>query len=180
MSFLVKGLYISLSPSVIFALFFIVQTYNLEEASTGLHIFFSEAVKNTENTPLIESWHFEATKSMNFSCCCCCGYCFISTISGNHEGPESAFYFVPFRFLSSFQWKGEGSWNRRRHGEGGRQRERTQLCAGGTREALGRNLNRRRLLCRQEMRGRLVPGMGLNWMFQAQTRIRKRRPMCRC
>lgn len=35
------------------------------------------------------------------------------------------------------------------------------MCRG-TGEALGRNLNRRRLLRRQEMRGRLVPGMGLD------------------
>ncbi|KAK2822474.1 hypothetical protein Q5P01_022539 [Channa striata] len=35
------------------------------------------------------------------------------------------------------------------------------MCRG-IGEALGRNLNRRRLLRRQEMRGRLVPGMGLD------------------
>lgn len=57
--------------------------------------------------------------------------------------------------------------------------ESVAMCRG-TLEALGRNLNRRRLLCRQEMRGRLVPGMGLNWMFQTQTGIRKRRLMWRC
>ncbi|KAK2895214.1 hypothetical protein Q8A73_014702 [Channa argus] len=39
--------------------------------------------------------------------------------------------------------------------------ERAAMCRG-IGEALGRNLNRRRLLRRQEMRGRLVPGMGLD------------------
>lgn len=54
--------------------------------------------------------------------------------------------------------------------------ERVAMCRG-TGEALGHNLNRRRLLCRQEMRVGLVPGMGLNWMFQTQAGIRKRRLM---
>lgn len=39
--------------------------------------------------------------------------------------------------------------------------ERAAMCRG-TGQALGRNLTRRRLLHRQEMRGRLVPGMGLD------------------
>lgn len=63
-------------------------------------------------------------------------------------------------------------------GDGERERktagERAAMCRG-TREALGRNLNRRRLLCRQEMRGRLLPEMGLKWMFQTRASIRKRR-----
>lgn len=54
---------------------------------------------------------------------------------------------------------------------GKRQQKSTAMCMR-TEEALGYNLNRRRLLLRQEMRARLVPGMGLNWMIQTQTSIR--------
>lgn len=98
-------------------------------------------------------------------------------------GHQSAIY--PVSVLWSCQknmaWEAAGA---NRDGEKEREQRKTAgesvaMCRG-TWEALGRNLNRRRLLRRQEMRGRLVPGMGLNWMFQTQTGIRKRRLMRRC
>lgn len=74
----------------------------------------------------------------------------------------------------------DGETEREREGEGRKTAgERAAMCKQ-TVEAPGRNLNRGRLLRRQEMRERLVPGMELNWMFQTQTGIRKRRLMWRC
>lgn len=107
----------------------------------------------------------------------CCLFVFI-ICSLNLTGHQTAAY--PVSVLPSFQENMAAAANSDR--ESGRERRKTAgesiaMCKG-TGEALGHNLNRRRLFHRQEMRGRLVPGMGLNWMVQTQTGIRRRLMWC--
>lgn len=171
-------MFVCLRAKAKFSFCCIFRHIDLKEASISSS-FWARPFRQYSNHSFKTSCQRQATESETFICVFFPLF-FISTISLKLAGQWSAF-FCPVKAcrLSRRTWHGRqlepvGMW-RGRETAG----ESAVMCRG-TREALGRNLNRRRLLCRQEMRGRQVPGMGLNWMFQAQTSIRKRRLMCRC